>query len=260
MVFGGAVTTLTFMLISVSYNVANLLIHKACEQSHHQYTTFLGENQLMLFVPDTCMGSAVGAFFAFADYNVPACQRVAELAEPDIIFLHHQPRDEKRGFDGTIQGAFLNCGIPSITLELGSGDEWHKPTIQRGVDYLHRLLVDMGIRSGSLSSTRPYEPDLSKTVVSRVLHYVPARFGGWVDMFVNPGEFVQPGQILANVLNSWGDVLEEVAAPVEGTVLYRPRHPGMEAGGTVVALVYSDIEGVDVENGLEFTSRFPYKK
>ena len=200
-----------------------------------------------------------GLLFAYANFCVPGTQRVAELAEPDVILASHVLDDDPES-SGTIQGTFSQNGISAITLELCNGNEWHAPTIQRGVDYIHRLMIDMGIRSNGEGPATAYEPDLSKTLVARVSHAVPARYGGWVDTLVIPGQKVQPGQVLGNVLNSWGDVLEEVVSPVEGLVLLIPRNPGMEAGRPVAVLVYEDIEGVDTEKGIEFSSRFPYEK
>lgn len=200
-----------------------------------------------------------GLLFAYANYIVPGTQRVAELAEPDVILASRVLGDSSDA-SGTIQGTFSQHGIPSITLELCNGNEWHKPTIQRGVDYIHRLMIDMGIRSSGQDTVSPYKPDLSKTLVAKVSHAVPARYGGWVETLVAPGQRVQSGQVLGKVLNGWGDVLEEVTAPVEGLVLLTPRNPGMESGRPVAVLVYEDIEGVDTGEGIEFSSRFPYTK
>lgn len=199
------------------------------------------------------MGGMAGVVFAYANYRVPSCRRVAELAEPDAIVVDQGLEDDPEG-DSTIQGAFTKCGIPSITLELGSGNEWHKPTIQRGIEYIHRLMVDMGIQQGS---ENPYEPDLSNTVVAGTEHSVPARYSGWVDMLVAPGEFVTVGQKLATILNSWGDLLEEIIAPVEGMVLYMARHPGMEAGGTVAVLVCNNEKLRDKSKARALSSNWP---
>lgn len=199
------------------------------------------------------MGGMAGVVFVYANYRVPFCQRVAELSEPDAIVADQGLEDDDE-VDSTIQGAFAKCGIPSITLELGSGNEWHKPTIQRGIAYIHRLMVDMGILHGSES---PYEPDLSNTVVAGTEHSVPARYSGWVDMLIAPGEFVTEGQRLANILNSWGDLLEEVVAPVKGMVLYTAWHPGMEAGGTVAVLVCNDEKLRDKGKARALSSNWP---
>jgi predicted deacylase len=186
--------------------------------------------------------------WVYADVRTPYVERLAKLAQPDVLKI-----DE--GEPGSIETTFIEHGIPAITLELGSPKQWRKDLIQRGVDFLDRLLVDLQILPSN--ATVPYEPDLSKTYIGSIFHSLPSRFGGFVETLVNPLDDVEANQEVGIVRNAWGDVLETVLAPVAGKIHQISRDSTTEPGRDVVQMVYNSTDVPDCEAGCIISSRDP---
>ena len=62
---------------------------------------------------------------------------------------------------------------------------------------------------------------------------------GWARLDVQPLQDVVEGQEIGSVVNSWGDWLETLVAPVTGRVLTVRVDPAVEAGAGVVDVVYN---------------------
>lgn len=81
--------------------------------------------------------------------------------------------------------------------------------------------------------------DLSKTYKATNVSSVSVMFSGWVELDVVPLQDVTEGQAVGTVRNSWGDVLEELTAPVTGKVLTVRVDAAVEQGAGVVDVVYN---------------------
>ena len=165
--------------------------------------------------------------WAYSDYRLPYNARLATLAQPDIIKIDP-------GEPGSIETTWVENSIPCITLELGPPVSWGHEYIQRGQDFIFRLLADLHMTP---STGPPPVPDLSKTFISTNRVDVPTTKAGWAEALVGVLDDVKRGQEVVRVYNSWGDVLERVRAPDDSRVLQVKTDPAVEQGSIVIVLV-----------------------
>ena len=138
------------------------------------------------------------------------------------------------GEPGSIETTWVQNGIPAITLEIGSANNWNQTLIQRAVDFTFRLLDDLQITSGET-----YQPDLSNTYVATNFSNPRVSHSGWVELDINVLEDVEEGRVIGRVYNSWGDKLEDLTSQVTGKVLTVLVDPAVEIGASVASIGYN---------------------
>lgn len=179
--------------------------------------------------------------WAYSDYRLPYNSRLATLAQPDIIKIDP-------GEPGSVETTWVENSIPCITLELGPPVSWGHEYIQRGQDFIFRLLADLRMTPPASSSNttdttttssdgREIIPDLSKTYISTNRVDIPTTKAGWAQPLVDVLDDVAKDQALVHVYNSWGDLLETVRAPDDSRVLQVKTDPAVEQGSIVMVLV-----------------------
>ena len=172
-----------------------------------------------------------GPLWCYADYALEGVRRLAELTEADVIKIDP-------GQEGTIETSWVLEGIPAITLEIGPAKAWTSPLISRSVDYLFRLIEDLGMTSeGSPGS---YGPGLEETYIATNFSEVVVNYSGWVEMNIAPLDDVTEGQEVGTVYSNWGDVLETLTSTVTGRVLTVAVDAAVEVGEGVSTLVYNE--------------------
>lgn len=105
------------------------------------------------------------------------------------------------------------------------------------MDYIFRLLADQHMTPPSGGSAP--KVDLSKTFKGTNFSSNYATSTGWVEKYVNVLDDVKEGQLLANVYNSWGDVVENITSAVNGRVLQLRYDAAVEQGGRIVQMAYN---------------------
>lgn len=175
----------------------------------------------------TLSTGSLGPLWAFADYEVPYVQRMAELLQPDMIKIDP-------GQPGSIETTWVEAGIPSITVETGPANNWNRTLIQRTVDFAFRLMDDLQMTNGSAPT-----PDLSQTYIANNFSSPRVSYSGWIDMDIEVLDDVEEGQVVGRVLNSWGDELEELTSSVTGRVLTVLIDTAVEAGAGVALIGYN---------------------
>ncbi|UJO18615.1 uncharacterized protein CLAFUR5_07255 [Fulvia fulva] len=172
-----------------------------------------------------------GPLWAYADYGFEGVQRIAELAQPDMIKIDP-------GEPGSIETTWVQNGIPAITLEIGPANIWNQTLIQRAVDFTFRLLNDLQITSGE-----EYQPDLSNIYVATNFSNPRVLYSGWVELDIDVLEDVEEGQVIGRVYNSWGDKVEDLMSQVTGRVLTVLVDPAVEIGASVASIGYNATSG-----------------
>lgn len=184
-------------------------------------------------LPDTLSTGSIGPLWAYADFAAPGVQRLAELAQPDIIKIDP-------GEPGSVETTWVDFGVPAITLEIGPAKNWNRTLISRAEDFVYRLMDDLQMDTSKKSNhTGPVTVDLSSTYKATNISSVSVKHSGWVELNVIPLQDVTEGEAVGTVFNSWGDVLEELTAPVTGRVLTVRVDPAVEQGSGVVDVVYN---------------------
>lgn len=184
-------------------------------------------------LPDTLSTGSIGPLWAYADFAAPGVQRLAELAQPDIIKIDP-------GEPGSVETTWVDFGVPAITLEIGPAKNWNRTLISRAEKFIYRLIDDLQMDTTKASNqTGPVNVDLSATYKATNVSSVSVKHSGWVELDVTPLQDVTEGESVGTVYNSWGDVLEELTAPVTGRVLTVRVDPAVEVGSGVVDVVYN---------------------
>jgi len=126
--------------------------------------------------------------------------------------------------DGALFVRLSQSGMPSILIEAGGGLPPSPATVQRAVSGVTNALRELGTLTG------PVEAAGEQRVLRGFRIVTPMRGGFFADGSVGLGEEVQEGQVLARVIDAYGDVVEEMLAPVGGFVLTVPVNPAAGTG------------------------------
>jgi predicted deacylase len=133
---------------------------------------------------------------------------------------------------GRSTSAALALGIPVIYAEGGGGGALIRDEVLCYVDGVERILAT----SGSLS-TRPTEPAPTTWLVGgdgNVDASMSASSNGWCLTAVRAGDQVSAGDLVAELIDSAGEVVERIEAPRSATVMMLRRRAEVVAGDGLV--------------------------
>jgi len=136
-------------------------------------------------------------------------QRMAELYDAKHIWI----TSGKYGYPGTFSGELARRGIPSVVCEAGFLGTYREDEIGQHVRGVTNILKDVGTLAG--------EPQRVHDGPARVFEEnftVATTTGGTMHPKVLPSEPIRKGQVLAEIKNIEGDVVEELLAPADGVV------------------------------------------
>jgi predicted deacylase len=178
--------------------------------------------------------AATGAdftLFIFADFRTPELRRLAELFPVEQI-------KSDPGYSGTLETAFVEAGIPAITIEVGGPRVFNPPKIRACVEGVRNVLVHYGLRDGKIGRTAKD----SNAFIGNDLEVIRSSTGGFVELLVKLGDKVKPGQKVAIQRNSFGDVLQEFAATVEGEVAILGTDALREPGARIMEILTNNTD------------------
>jgi hypothetical protein len=181
--------------------------------------------------PDTPSSGGETSLWCYSDFRLPYVERLAKLLQPDTLKIDP-------GEPGSIETTFVDYGIPALTVEMGQAKIWNNSLIDRVVDYVNRVMVDLKITPTNAT----VEPDLSKTYVINTFHDTWSQYGGFVERLIGVDEQVTKGQPIANVRNPFGDIIETLYSPETGRMFQSPRDPSVEPGGSVGQIAYNSTD------------------
>jgi predicted deacylase len=125
--------------------------------------------------------------------------------------------------DGALFARLSHVGIPSILIEAGGGLPPSPQTVGRAVSGVENVLHALASIPGEPEPTR--EPE-----VLRGFRIVAPMRGGLLEAVSRLGDRVEPGHVLGRILDPYGDLVEEILAPVGGVVLTVPANPAVGTG------------------------------
>lgn len=163
--------------------------------------------------------------YAFADYRMPDCVKMAKLIGPDVIL-------DDPGDPGILETVWNRSDIPSTTLEIGMGRYSDYPLIERSVVGVLNCLsayevIDQG---SSESQTLVFE---GKEVTS-----IRAITGGFYKPQVALLQQVKEGDLLSIQTDAFGREVRRYKAPRDGLVLSLNVEPMRATGALVVRLIH----------------------
>lgn len=166
--------------------------------------------------------------FVFADFRNPVARQMAELIPADQI-----KNDE--GENGTVETTFIQHGIPAITIELGAARVFNSDYIQRSLTGIKNILATLGYIDHTITNTAITH----NTFIGNQMLSIRALHGGYAEVLVNIGNSVTAGEIVAQQINQFGDVIHQYQTSVSGKVLSIGTGAMREAGGLLVRVLYN---------------------
>lgn len=120
-------------------------------------------------------------------------------------------------------------GIPSILIERGEMGAWS----QEEADSTRRDVKNILCAIGSYQEKQDYRQYYPLEVVD--VTYQAAEFNGCWYPFKNPGDMIQTGEVLGEIRDYNGKLLEICRAEYDGVVLFETGSLQVKAGGPVIA-------------------------
>ncbi len=169
--------------------------------------------------------------FIFADIRNPEIRRIAEL------FPIEQIKND-RGETGTLETAFIEAGIPAITVEVGAPRIFHPRKIAMTIEGSMNVLKHYHIIDGAIGRTSKE----AGTFFGDAFEIIRSTAGGFLELLVDLNDKVTPGEQVAIQRNSFGDVVAEYTASVAGQVATVARDALSEPGARVLEILYDSMD------------------
>jgi len=163
----------------------------------------------------------------------PAASRARELAVAYGLRYVVCPRPgPSQTLTGTTSAAAAAIGVPAVTAEAGGRGLLDPAAAELHVRGLHRILDLLGMARGHGF----WEDDRPPVTFGR-FRWLYGDVAGWWDPRATVGLAVAEGQLLGTVTSLDGaDLLAEVHAPADGTILFVTSSPAVAAGGLLLGL------------------------
>jgi uncharacterized protein len=131
---------------------------------------------------------------------------------------------------GTTTSAAAAAGIPAVIAEAGGRGLLEEDAVRLHLDGLANALRLLGMLPGD-----PAPPTREVRSLDRFV-WLRAREEGWWEPVVRAGEHVAAGAELGTLSDAFGEVVERVAAPEDGVVLFLTTSPAVAAEGVLLGL------------------------
>ena len=160
----------------------------------------------------------------------------ASVAWAEAIGL---PLSEVRGATGWPVYNAQKAGKPALIVEL----------LAQG--YLDKRSIDIGVL-GTLNALRHLQmlpgdvkplPDLKVPPGRYGRGFVMSCHGGLAHFCKDAGDWVNTGELIAIIRDLYGDIVEEVCAPMQGyirTILFGPHNEAVHEGGIIASILEAD--------------------
>jgi predicted deacylase len=165
----------------------------------------------------------LNSFYVRADLSNPMTAQMARLMGAEILL--HNPSS-----DGTLRGAAEALGIPAITVEIGDPHVFDADLVRAS---------RIGLRD-VLEHLRMVRPD-DETAAQQAVECTRSRWlytdtGGMLTVFPSLTAHVGAGQVIARLVDPWGQVLRTYTAPEAGIVIGKSNNPVARAGSRILHL------------------------
>lgn len=165
----------------------------------------------------------VNSWYVRADLSNEAVARMAHLQNPEII-LNSPPKDS------TWRGAAAHLGIKAITLKLKNPYVFQPSIIEEGLVGIRNVLYDLKMLEGKIECT------ISTTIQCQDSYWIYSDEGGILKVLPDVKDFLQKGQLMAEVRNIFGKLIKQYVAPQDGIVLEKSVNPINQSGSRILHL------------------------
>lgn len=167
----------------------------------------------------------VNSLYVRANLSHPLARKMAIWQGPEIV-VHNEAGD------GTVRGAAMDAGIPSITVEVGDPQRFQRRLIRSSVSGIMNILAGLDF----LPHDEVHPTDEPVICIRSRWYY--AQHGGLLEVFPNVTDRVQRGDLVARVTSVFGDTVAEYVAQEDGVVVGKSNNPVCESGSRIVHLGY----------------------
>jgi predicted deacylase len=174
--------------------------------------------------------------FLFADFRQSEVQQIAQL------FPCEQIKNDP-GLKGTLETAFIEAGIPALTIEIGAARRFDTHKIELAVEGSLNVLKHYQVIEDPLGRTAKE----AGTFFGDTFETIRATAGGFLELQVDLKDPVRPGQPVAIQRNAFGDIVATYTAGVFGQVAVIARDALCEPGGRVMQILYVQQPEMDLK-------------
>jgi predicted deacylase len=173
-------------------------------------------------------GDLVEALEPFTIYEDSAVgERSRALAEAFGLPYVVRQRPQA-GLGGMTCSAAAQAGVPAIIAEAGGRGQLEEEAVRLLVDGVRNALRRLGMLPG--------DPEPRPMRVLGEFAFVHGVRAGWWQTAVRTGQEVAEGDPLGRIHDLYGDVLEEIAAPTTGVVLWQTTSPAVGDDGLLLGI------------------------
>jgi hypothetical protein len=180
--------------------------------------------------------------------NPKTADKLRKMAEAFGVttIVSETPFDESAA-PPTLGNLASKRGVPVILLELIDGRWISEPSTSAGVRGILNIMKTFDMIDGKMEPQKgfPIVPG-----VNRSYGVIRANRGGLIRFHKKPGDLIKEGEVLAEIYDLYGDILEEVKMPVEGYVWAFPCGSSLGTSGGLQA----------VETGANVAYAFTHEK
>jgi predicted deacylase len=165
----------------------------------------------------------VNSLYVRVDLEDQKASKMAQLQHPQII-VHNKSRD------GSLRGAAEKLGIPSITVEVGDPQRFQNKLIRESLVGIHNII-------GYLKMLPWVESHIEKEpVICSQSYWTYTDRGGLLEIFPHVTDFVKKGQVIAKLVDLFGNLICEYKAPQNGVVVGKSVNPISQTGARILHL------------------------
>lgn len=201
----------------------NAFGNEANRYLHTLWNNLLKPNADLAIDLHTQTSGAAYPLYVFADFRIEDSLQMARQINPDVIL-------DDPGDNGVLETVWNNSGVPSITVEVGTGRYTDEDLINRTVSGVFNILKHYDVLSGASEA-------IQSCIEGREVVTIRAELGGFVLPQVHILEPVVQGQLVAIQYDGFGDEIHRYSAPTSGTVISHNVESIRAAGSLLVRLI-----------------------
>jgi predicted deacylase len=171
----------------------------------------------------TASAGRVNSLYVRADMTQLDTARMAYLQRPQIIV--HNPASDR-----TLRGAAMERGIPAITVEIGNPQRFQRTFIRSAVSGIRAVMAERG-----MVKRRPLAPRPEPVLCSHS-YWVYTDHGGVLDVLPEVTTRVERGEVVARLVDIFGDLTHEYRVQEPGIVVGKSVNPVASTGARVLHL------------------------
>ena len=137
--------------------------------------------------------------------------------------------------------AAAECGVPAILAEAGAGGQLQEDAVKLLVNGVLNVMRHLGMMAPTAKHQVPStklqgSPNIQAPMVLTAFEWVYSKNAGMWYSRVAAGDVVKKGQEIGRIGDLFGDTLEIVIAPMNGTVLFLTINPSVQQNGLLMGI------------------------